>query len=255
MLRIYANTQFENAEKEHKVLQTLDGFLGPRVYLLDTSKQLMEYDYMVLDYIEGDGIKEFTDESLVEIAEKLKQLHQITYKNENTSLISDWTKINITENSKKLGQDIQGKISPLWEKLTKLHNKVQPLIKTYSPHTLIHDDLILGNFIQTNDGIKLIDWELAHGNYSFMELGGFIEENGLNRQQEKTFLDAYGFGSTQDETKILEFSKAYRITAIVGWFIERVTAMDRGEKVFIDANKEEYMANLREEIEHLDALL
>lgn len=30
LLRVYANTQFKNAEKEYDVLRTIDGFLGPR---------------------------------------------------------------------------------------------------------------------------------------------------------------------------------------------------------------------------------
>ena len=34
MLRVYANTQFENAAKEYKVLTKLGGFLGPKPYYM-----------------------------------------------------------------------------------------------------------------------------------------------------------------------------------------------------------------------------
>lgn len=255
ILRIYANTQFENAEKEYRILQKLDGLLGPKAYYLDTTKKLLDFDYIVLDYIEGDVIKEFTDQNLVDIAGILRQLHQIKYKKDSPGLISDWTRNNITKNAKNLDQETQRKIRPLWNKLLKLHDEIQHHIKDHSPDSLIHDDPILGNFIQTQDGVKLIDWELAHGNYSFIELGGFIEENGLTPKQEKIFLQAYGYGVTTEALKVLTFCKAYRITAIVGWFIERIVMLNSGDKVFINADKVEYENNLNKEIKHLERLL
>ena len=209
---------------------------------------------MVLEYVEGKVIREFTDETLVEIAEKLKKLHETQFPRENDLLISDWTRRNITEKSKKLGE-VRSEVLTLWDGITRLHDGIQPLIEDYPDDSLIHDDPILGNFIQTDDGIRLIDWELAHGDYFFMELGGFIEENGVTPHQEKVFLDAYGFGSTIDEQRILAFSKAYRIAAIVGWFIERIVALNEGEKMFIDADVDEYWANLRGEMKHLARLL
>jgi thiamine kinase-like enzyme len=112
-----------------------------------------------------------------------------------------------------------------------------------------------GNFIQTGDCIKFIDWELAHYNYFFMELGGFIEENGLTRQQEMIFLDAYGFSSTPVESKIMAFSKAYRVAAIIGWYIERIASLRDGVQVFIAADQAEYEKNLASEMKHLERLL
>lgn len=128
-------------------------------------------------------------------------------------------------------------------------------IGEYDSNILTHDDPILGNFIQTGDSVKLIDWELAHPNYFFMGLGGFFEENRLTGEQERVFLDAYGFGSTPVEARILAFSKAYRVTAIVGWFIERIAQLREGEKVFIAADLSEYEKNLAAEINHLGRLL
>lgn len=255
VLRVYANTQFKNAEKEFNVLSLLDGFLGPRAYYIDTSRTLMEYDYTVLEYIDGTVVKGFTAESLAEIALKLKQLHKIKVQGGHPSPISDWTRNNITGNSKRLEGDMQDEILNLWGRLMKLYRDIKPSLTNISPTSLIHDDPILGNFIQTEDGVKLIDWELAHGNYYFMELGGFIEENGLTKDEEKIFLDAYGFGSTLEEARILAFSKAYRITALVGWFIERIVSLREGQKVFIAADLEEYKKTLAKEILHMKRLL
>ncbi len=255
MLRIYANTQFENAEQEHRILTLLDGFLGPRSYYLDTTRTRIEYDYMVLDYIEGTVIREFTDQALIEIAGKLKKLHAIHYPRSNPSLISDWTRKNITEKSLKLGDRTHSQVMSLWNKLNSLQSEIQPLLKDYSPDSLLHDDPILGNFIQTSEDIKLIDWELAHGNYFFMDLGGFIQENRLTPHKEQVFLEAYGFAFDPDEKKILDFAKAYRVLAIVGWYIERIVALDSGEPVFIDADLDEYRVNLNREMENLDSLL
>ena len=257
LLRVYANTQFENSEKEYRVLLKLDGFLGPVPYYLDTSRTLLEYDYMVLEYVEGSVITEFSDESLVEIASKLRKLHTIKVQNKDPRLspISEWTSNNIKNNSKRLGEELHTELMVLWDRLMKIYYEIEPHITGYDSTTLIHDDPILGNFIQTGDGIKLIDWELAHSNYFFMEVGGFIEENRLTKEQEKTFLDAYGFGSTTVEARVLAFSKAYRVTAIVGWLIERIAHMREGKKVFIAADQTEYEKNLASEIEHLRQLL
>ncbi len=257
VLRIYANTQFENASKEYKVLNKLDGFLGPKAHYLDTSRTLIEFDYMILEYIKGTVIKEFSNEALVEIASKLKTLHtvKIGTRQPGSSPVSEWTRNNIKENSKRLGSEIHDEVMALWGKLMALYQTIEPHIVNYTPDILIHDDPILGNFIRTEEGVRLIDWELAHPNYLFMELGSFIEENGLTQEQEKIFLDAYGFGSTPEEAKILAFSKAYRITAMVGWFIERIAQLREGEKVFIDADLTDYEKNLEKKILHLKRLL
>lgn len=232
-MRVYANTQFKNATKEYEVLNTIDGFLGPRAFYLDTSKSLMEYDYMVLEYIEGTVLTEFDDAALMEIAGSLKKLHGIKGPDRGpVSPVSDWTRNNITVNSARLGEELHSDVMAL-------HSQIEPHLAGYGSNSLIHDDPILGNFIQTGDCIRFIDWELAHYNYFFMELGGFIEENGLTRQQERTFLDAYGFGSTPVESKIMAFSKAYRVAAIVGWYIERVASLRDGVEVFIAADQAE----------------
>jgi len=256
ILRVYANIQFKNAAKEYDVLNTIDGFLGPRAFYLDTSKVLIEYDYMVLEYIEGTVLTEFDDPALKEIAGSLKKLHGIKGTERGpVSPVSDWTRNNITVNSARLGEELHRDVMALWERLMALHSQIEPHLAGYDSNSLIHDDPILGNLIQTGDCIKFIDWELAHYNYFFIELGGFIEENGLTRQQETIFLEAYGFGSTPVESKIMAFSKAYRVAAIVGWYIERIASLRDGVEVFIAADQAEYEKNLVSEMKHLERLL
>ncbi len=256
LLRVYANTQFKNAAKEYEVLKTIDGFLGPRAFYLDTSRSLMEYDYMVLEYIEGTMLTEFDDASIMEISGSLKKLHGVKGpKGIGLSPVSDWTRNNLEVNSARLGEELHSDVMALWRRLMALYSQIEPHLAGYGSNSLIHDDPILGNFIQTGDGIKFIDWELAHYNYFFMELGGFIEENGLTRQQERTFLNAYGFGSIPIESKILAFSKAYRVAAIIGWYIERVASLRDGVEVFIAADQAEYEKNLASEMKHLERLL
>ena len=256
ILRVYANTQFKNAAKEYEVLNTIDGFLGPRAFYIDTSRSLMEYDYMVLEYIEGTVLKEFNDAALIEIAGSLKKLHGIKGPDRGpVSPVSDWTRNNIEVNSARLDVELHSGVMALWGRLMALHSQIEPHLTGLCSNSLIHDDPILGNFIQTGDCIKFIDWELAHYNYFFMELGGFIEENGLTMQQERIFLDAYGFGSTPVESKIMAFSKAYRVAAIIGWYIERIASLRDGVEVFIAADQAEYEKNLASEMKHLERLL
>jgi aminoglycoside phosphotransferase (APT) family kinase protein len=149
LLRVYANTQFKNAAKEYEVLRTIDGFLGPRAFYLDTSRSLMEYDYMVLEYIEGTVLTEFDDAALTEIAGSLKKLHGINGPNgkTRTSPVSDWTRNNIEVNSLRLGEELHREVMELWDRLMALHSQIEPYLSAYDSNSLTHDDPILGNFI------------------------------------------------------------------------------------------------------------
>jgi thiamine kinase-like enzyme len=56
---------------------------------------------------------------------------------------------------------------------------------------LCHDDLLPANFIDTPDGIRIVDWEYAGMGNRWFDLGNFAVNNELGQAEEEAFLNAY----------------------------------------------------------------
>jgi thiamine kinase-like enzyme len=56
---------------------------------------------------------------------------------------------------------------------------------------LCHDDLLPANFIDTPDGIRIVDWEYAGMGNPWFDLGNFAVNNELGAAEEEAFLSAY----------------------------------------------------------------
>jgi thiamine kinase-like enzyme len=59
------------------------------------------------------------------------------------------------------------------------------------PVVLCHDDLLPANFIDTPDGIRLVDWEYAGMGNRWFDLGNFAVNNELGPAEEEAFVTAY----------------------------------------------------------------
>ena len=198
ILRIYANTQFDNSENEFKILKKLNGKYAPKVYFFDNSKSVFQYDYMIQEFIEGTTLNKFSDEDLKKVAKMLLEIHQIKDLRKNRNWkepIGSWSKKNILQNSKYLGDEFYEDMKLLYSKVLKELLKVKPIIQKFERIHLIHDDVIPENIIKKKNGdLILVDWELATFEYFFFEFGCMIAENHLTKEQEDIFLKAYGFG-------------------------------------------------------------
>lgn len=56
---------------------------------------------------------------------------------------------------------------------------------------LCHNDLLAANFLQSEDGIRIVDWEYAGMGDRYFDLGNFAVNNELSPDQEELFLAAY----------------------------------------------------------------
>jgi thiamine kinase-like enzyme len=56
---------------------------------------------------------------------------------------------------------------------------------------LCHDDLLPANFIDTPEGIRIVDWEYAGMGNRWFDLGNFAVNNELGPAEEEAFLSAY----------------------------------------------------------------
>ena len=59
------------------------------------------------------------------------------------------------------------------------------------PAVLCHDDLLPANFIDTPDGIRIVDWEYAGMGNRWFDLGNFAVNNELGPAEEEALLTAY----------------------------------------------------------------
>ena len=259
VLRIYANTQFDNSETEYKILKKLNGKYAPKVYFFDNSKSNFKYDYMIQEFIDGITLQKFSENVLKKVARIMKDIHQIkdlTRKREWKEPVGSWSKKNILQNSKYLGDEFHNEMKQLYSKVLKELEQIKSLISKYDRIHLIHDDIIPENTIKTKEGkLILIDWELATFEYFFFEFGCMIAENHLTKRQEEIFLKEYGFGLKPNEKKIVHAIKINRILSLISWLIERIASIKQGKQMFVGENLSKYKNRLENEIKHIHALL
>jgi thiamine kinase-like enzyme len=65
-----------------------------------------------------------------------------------------------------------------------------PIFVNEAP-VLCHNDLLPANFIDSPDGVRLVDWEYAGMGNRWFDLGNFAVNNELGRDEEEAFLTAY----------------------------------------------------------------
>lgn len=259
VLRIYANTQFENADKEFKIMKKLDGRFTARVFYLDTSKEYLEQDYMIQEFIEGKTLINFDRTNIVKVAKLLKEIHKIKDLRKDRfwkNPISYWTKNNLLNNSKFISEEFSLEMKVLYEEVLQRLEEIKPFIKKYKRNSLMHDDPIPANFIEKKNGeLILVDWELAGFDYFFFDFGCIIAESRINKELEQIFLEAYGFGINPNEKKVVDAICISRILSLIGWLIERIALSKQGKSSFALQDNDKYEKMLKEELKHIQMLL
>ena len=214
---------------------------------------------MIQEFIDGITLQKFSENDLKKVSRIMKDIHQIkdlTRKREWKEPVGSWSKKNILQNSKYLGDEFHNEMKQLYSKVLKELEQIKSLISKYDRIHLIHDDIIPENTIKTKEGkLILIDWELATFEYFFFEFGCMIAENHLTKRQEEIFLKEYGFGLKPNEKKIVHAIKINRILSLISWLIERIASIKQGKQMFVGENLSKYKNRLENEIKHIHALL
>jgi thiamine kinase-like enzyme len=152
------------ANKGHKEYQTLKFLesinITPKTVLFDDSREILDNDVLVYEYVEGKWIKK---DDIKKVAEILATLHSVKIegiefldKKEN-SLIELFEEILKEFENYKTKDHKDDKIVYELEKfIKKLKMRSQKEIK-YKP-AIVHNDLVPSNIIKKRE-IKLIDWQ------------------------------------------------------------------------------------------------
>jgi thiamine kinase-like enzyme len=109
---------------------------------------------------------------------------------------------------------------------------------------LCHDDLLPANFIDTPEGIRIVDWEYAGMGNRWFDLGNFAVNNELGRAEEEAFLTAY-LGAPPASADLA----ALRLMRLMSDFREAMWGVVQQAISDLDVDFEEYATK------HFDRLL
>lgn len=139
--------------------------------------------FSLLSWINGKKPTSFTPKLLQKLAEQLAKLHQFPLQ-----------AVCSTPHFAKL--DLAERCQFLWDKLSpKKQQKLNfcPPFMAIKPLAVAvcHHDLHLGNFIEQNDTLYLIDWEYTAISDPALELALFLHGNSLSPKEKALFLHHY----------------------------------------------------------------
>jgi thiamine kinase-like enzyme len=100
-----------------------------------------------------------------------------------------------------------------------------------------HNDLLAANFLHSNAGIRLVDWEYAGMGDRYFDLGNFAVNNELGHDEEIAFLDAY-FAAPAGPARLA----ALRLMRFMSDFREAMWAVLQGTLSDLEFDFEHYAA-------------
>ncbi|OOR99870.1 hypothetical protein B0187_03435 [Haemophilus paracuniculus] len=140
--------------------------------------------FSLLQWIEGQSPREFSDHLLIQLADLLAKLHQFSPL-QAVGFRQISTRLNLAE-----------RCQFLWEQLSPCQQQALPFSPPF-PHiepfgeAICHHDLHLGNLIQQGDHIYLIDWEYAALSDPALEFALLWANNPFNQDQQNRLLSRY----------------------------------------------------------------
>lgn len=130
------------------------------------------------------------------------------------------------------------------EKTTSSHfkrvNRYAQLIRQFvhqvsciKDYCLCHNDLHPGNFIQSESGLRVIDWEYAGMNHPYFDLAGLVQGDNLDDEHQTTLLMLYqGQVSRQDQVMLQKFNAIYSYCCLLWYGVQSslsIKETDQGE--------------------------
>lgn len=158
-------------------------------------------NFSLLHWQAGSVPTEWRDDLLKRLAENLATLHRL-----------DWQAVDFTQNIAKL--DIAERCQFLWDKLPASYQAelaFHPPFEPVSPFSIsvCHHDLHLGNLVESEEKLIIIDWEYASLSDPALEIALFLHANALSSAQQALFFEHYfaksGLARTACLAKVAEY--------------------------------------------------
>ena len=196
-------------EYEYGTLKCLEGSkVTPKVFFIDITKGFFEQDILVEEYIENKPI-DFNANFLSDLGKLVKKIHSISCEpsiliNNSKPLDDQWNfikkQIKIMR-SIELSKDILNFLEPYTLRVDKYVAKHADMF-TADVICINHRDLAIENVLQTEMGLKLIDWQTAMIDDPSYDLAYFpcyidlermigFRERPLSDEENRVFLESY----------------------------------------------------------------
>ena len=263
LLRINIEQQsglLNQVEYEYKIHEYLSKYqITPKVYIIDTSKIWIPYDFFIEQYITGEHLNYDNLEFLQNAAKILAKLHDIPLPSPNFLIV--WKNPLIDLLSELINMHASYKKRPTKnKKLVKYGNVLLEKLKTIAPlyehefksGSIVHTDVVNDNFICTNDDVRIIDWEKPRIDDPSYDLCVFLGKPSqlwgakrlMTENEKKIFLREYSkyrhhnIKKVVDKIKIMQPFVSFRW---VLWAAHRKADVD--EKIISEENYEFHKKN------------
>lgn len=199
------------------------GLCAPLVYIDP------EHRYLLTRFIEGVSLDLNHPRALVQIAELLRQIHQLP----PTS-----TQLDIAAKANRYWQSIDH-AAPFFQPLSKLHASMQSLLQQHNAdpeaYRLCHNDLLPDNCILDASGkLRAIDWEYAAVGDPFFDLATVTRGYRLDRRQQQALLTNYlqRPASETDQHRLAHWQRVYRYLSVLWYAVQapRSTCLSGAEE-------------------------
>jgi len=232
-------------EYEYKIHKYLNRFgITPKVFLIDTSKEWLPYDFMLEEFINGIHIDYDEPESIRAAAKILSKLHKAPLPKPNFLITWEDPLLNLLEELIKMYEDYRNRRIKnfrlieyggiLLNKLQKITPKYKDLFK---PNSIVHTDVVNDNFLISNEGIKIIDWEKPRIEDESYDLCVFLGKPSqcwgspklMTEEEKKLFVEIYcNYGSFNRETiiKKIEIREPFVSFRWILWAAHRKADVD-----------------------------
>jgi thiamine kinase-like enzyme len=144
---------------------------------------------LVTQFVEGETMEaEQLREpaALAEVAAALRAVHGCE------PIAATFSPFRIVEEYEERTRTRGGEVPATYERSRPTAAKIEAALR-WRPHesVLCHNDLLAANFIDSPDGLRIVDWEYAGMGDRYFDLGNFAVNNGLDDDQEEELLAAY----------------------------------------------------------------
>jgi thiamine kinase-like enzyme len=201
ILRVQQKRVTENILKdEYENIKSLKRGMGPKVYLFDSSHEIIPTDFLVEEFVEGEHPKpKATNEFIIAMAKWMKRLHSIKSSIEDregyfslSSAIKD-DRNDFDRYKYTLPGKLAAELEALFDSAVALCSKNETLFRNYKKYSLLHSDYWPGNIFIKNNKIRVIDWEFSGDGVPEWDIVYFLNGYKMNIRQKRLFLRTYGY--------------------------------------------------------------
>ena len=221
----------DQIDYEFRVMKFLEPYqITARVFHCDNTKSHFEFDVLIEEYLEGPWIS-LTEREVPFIAALLVRLHSldssmlnlITW---NDPLLDTIRLVEMDLQEYRSKKSAEARVIALTEHFLKIMNpRVIEKQSMFAPDGLNHTDVAIDNFVNTTQGLKLIDWEKPRFDDCSYDVCCFLAEpaqlwctpNTLSQKGRDIFLKEYIRLAGKDEGMFLEKVQVREPLVAVHW--------------------------------------